>query len=124
MNPRALTLLNENGDVTISWSADRDAEMETIIKRKMEQGIVFFLIAPRLDPNGPLVRGKPLKKAADAKKHHSLLVRDEDLGKFVESGGGEAIKTPDAKVKTIKKSKDPAEVARSESVGVHPNRGG
>jgi hypothetical protein len=121
---RALTLLNDQGDVTISWSADRDEEMTQIISKKMAAGVTFFLIEPRLDPNGPLVRGKPLKKAADAKKYHSLLVRDEDLAKFVESGAGEAIKTPDARVKTVKRSKDPAEVARSESVGVRPNRGG
>ncbi len=121
---RAITILNEQGDVTISWTSDRDAEMASIIAKKMKQGVTFFLIEPRLDPNGPLIRGKPLKKAADAKKYHSLLVRDEDFAKFVESGAGEAIKTPGAKVKTVRRSKDPAEVARSESVGVQQRRGG
>ena len=35
---RSLTMLNEAGDTTISWSEDLDDRMEEIIQKKMDQG--------------------------------------------------------------------------------------
>ena len=33
---RALTMLNEAGDTTISWTEDLDDQMEAIIRKKMD----------------------------------------------------------------------------------------
>lgn len=41
---RTMTLLNEMGDLTITWDEDKDAEMEVIIQKKLDQGIRFFQI--------------------------------------------------------------------------------
>lgn len=123
MPTRALTLLNESGDTTIVWTEDRDAEMEEIIRRKMAEGITFFVIEPRFLGLLPPKRTR-LEDPARAREHRALSIPDPDFAKFVSGGAGEAVKTPSGRARTTKVSRDPAEVARSESVGVKPMRGG
>src|SRR6185312_4466693 len=115
---RSLTMLNESGDTTISWTEDLDDQIEDIVRKKMAEGCAFFII--ERDNNG--VRS-PLADAADAKKHRALAIPDEDLRKFV-NGGATATVTPDAPIKSSRKSTDAKDIARSDSVGVRPRRGG
>lgn len=119
----ALTMLNESGDTTIVWDEDQDAQMEEIIAKKMAAGVTFFIVEPRFFGLLP-PKKTPLKDAANAVKHRALSIPDSDLAKFVESGAGEAVKTPDAPVKTVRKAKNAEEVAASQSVGVKPMKGG
>jgi hypothetical protein len=120
---RALTMLNESGDNTIAWTEDRDDEMEEIIARKMAQGVTFFIIEPRFFGFFPPKKTK-LESAGDARRHRILSIPDEDFARFVESGAGELVPTPDAPVKTLRKAKTAAEAARAETVGVKPMKGG
>lgn len=114
---RALTMLNEAGDTTLSWSEDRDAEMEVIIAKKMAEGVTFFIIEPR----GARTK---LEHAGDAAKHRALAIPDEDLRKFVEIGSGMAVATPKEPMRKSRISRDAKEVSRSTSVGVKQRRGG
>lgn len=98
MTTRALTILNETGDTTIVWTDDRDAEMEAIIRKKMAEGITFFIIEPRFYGLLPPKKTQ-LTDAADASKHRALSIPDADFARFVESGSGEAVRTPPAPVK-------------------------
>ena len=124
MSNRALTMLNESGDQTIVWDEASDAQMEEIIRKKMDAGIVFFIIEPRFFGLLPSKKTE-LKDATEAKKHRALAIRDQDLAKFVsDAPGAYMVKTPDGSVKTVRKSKDAAEVAKSESVAVKPMKGG
>ena len=124
MSNRALTMLNESGDQTIVWDEASDAQMEEIIRKKMDAGIVFFIIEPRFFGLLPSKKTE-LKDATEAKKHRALAIRDQDLAKFVsDAPGADMVKTPDGSVKTVRKSKDAAEVAKSESVAVKPMKGG
>lgn len=123
MSTRALTMLNESGDTTIVWTEDRDSEMEEIIRRKMAEGVSFFIVQPRFKGLLPSKR-TPLTDASKAREHRALSIPDTDFAKFVGDGYGEAVPTPAQKVRTSRRSKDPAEVARSESVGVKPMKGG
>ena len=123
MSNRLLTMLNEQGDTTISWTEDRDEEMEAIIKKKMAEGITFFIVE-RGRGQTLTKRGPQLIHAEEAYRQRALVIPDEDLAKFVSSGGGEALATSDAPVKKSKVSRDAKEVAKSESVGVKPRRGG
>lgn len=115
---RTLTMLNESGDTTVSWTPDLDDQIEEIVRKKMEDGCAFFII--ERDNNG--VRS-PLVDAADAKKHRALAIPDEDLRKFV-NGGATATVTPDARITSSRKSTDAKEIAKSDSVGVRPRKGG
>ena len=120
---RATTILNEAGDQTIVWTEDRDDEMVEIIKKKMAQGIVFFVIEPRFFGLLPSRRTE-LKEADEARKHRALAIRDEDFRKFVSDGDGEVVKTPDKPVQTVRRAKDATDAAKSETVGVKPMKGG
>lgn len=121
--PRAITFLDQSGDTTIAWTEDRDEEMLPIIQKKMDEGIVFFIIEPRLGGWLPPKKTE-LKNAQDAAQHRALSIRDEDFAKFVGSGAGEVIPTPSASATKSRKAKDAKEVASSESVAVKPLKGG
>ena len=121
---RALTILNETGDVTITWDETADERMLEIIEKKMKAGITFFLIEPRM---GGLVApdtSKPLKKTKDALKHRALSVKDEDFEAMVAAGAAELVKTPAAPARTVRRASTAREVATGESVGVRQMRGG
>lgn len=123
MSQRALTMLNESGDTTIVWTDDRDEEMEAIISKKMAEGVAFFTIEPRFFGLLPSKK-TPLAHARDARLHRALSIPDQDFAKFVESGSGEAVKTPTAAVSGAKIERNPKTVAKSQSVGVKPMKGG
>lgn len=121
----ALTMLNECGDTTVTWTEDRDGEMEEIIRRKMAEGVTFFVVEPRRGrPPAVPKRGPKLENASDAVKSRSVVIPDEDLRKFVESGAGDVEAASAAPVKGSRVSRDAKEVARSESIGVKQRRGG
>jgi hypothetical protein len=115
----SLAMLNESGHTMISWTDDLDDEMEKIVEKKMAEGCTFFIVE-RSDTHQRL--GK-LEAATDARKHRALEIPDEDLQKFVGSGAV-LTHTPDAPVKKSRISRDAKEVAKSDSVGVKPRKGG
>lgn len=123
MTTRALTILNDCGDQTIVWDESSDERMTEIIRKKMEQGVIFFVVEPRFFGLLPAKKTE-LKNADDARKHRALSIRDEDLQAFVSDGAGEVTKTPPAQVKTVRKATKPEEVAKAESVAVKPMKGG
>ena len=118
MNTRSLTMLNESGDTTISWSEDLDDEIEKIIEKKMAEGVTFFLIEREHGSR------QKLESVIDAIKHRALAIPDEDLRKFVESGAAVAEATPAEPIKSSRVSRDAKEVAKGKSVGVKARRGG
>lgn len=120
---RACTMLNQAGDTTIVWTEDRDAEMVEIIRKKMAEGVTFFIVEPRFFGLLPSKRTK-LARAEDATEKRALAIPDEDFAAFVASGSGEAVKTPDTPVTGTKLSRDPEKVAKSQSVGVRQLKGG
>ncbi len=123
---RALTILNETGDVTITWEPENDDKMMEIIERKMKAGIVFFLIEPRMGGIVAPDTSKKLKKTKpeEALKHRALSMKDEDFEAMVAEGKAELVQTPAARAVTTRKASTAREVATSESVGVRPMRGG
>lgn len=123
MSSRAMTLLDETGDVTIMWSEQNDDDMEAMIQRKMDAGITFFLVEPRFGGVVP-PELKPLKKAADARKYRAISIPDDEVAKFVEDGKAEVVPTPAARVKGSRVSRSAKEIAAGESIGVRPRRGG
>jgi len=123
MGVRATTILNQEGDQTIVWTEDRDDEMEAIIQKKMDEGMVFFVVEPRFFGLLPSKKTE-LTDAAEAKKHRALAIRDEDFARFCGLDGADVVKTPDAKVKTVRKAKTAKEAAANQTVGVQPRKGG
>lgn len=120
---RAMTLLNESGDTTVVWTEEQDDQMVEIIRKKMAEGITFYVVEPRFFGILP-PKKTPLVKAEQATEKRALAIRDEDLIRFVSDGGGQFVKTPAEKVSGTKREKDPEKVAKSQSVGIRPMAGG
>jgi hypothetical protein len=116
---RSMTMLNETGDTTISWTEDLDDEIEKIIEKKMAQGVTFFII----ERNGTRPN-TPLQDPKDALKYRALAIPDEDLQKFVESGAATLAATPETPIKNSRVSRNAKEIAKSTSVGVKARKGG
>lgn len=114
---RTLTMLNESGDTTIAWTEDLDDEIEGIVQKKMDEGCAFFIVERE---HG--TRAK-LEDAKDARKHRVLAIPDADLRRFVDAGGTATV-TSDAKITSSRKSSSAKEIAKSDSVGVKPRKGG
>jgi hypothetical protein len=120
---RALTMLNQHGDVTVVWEPEQDEQMRAIIQKKMDEGCSFYIIEPRLGGLQPPTKSR-LNNFDAALKQRALAISDADLLEFVGMGSGEVIKTPKTKAKTVRRAKKAAEVASSESIGVKPRVGG
>lgn len=121
--PRAVTILNDAGDQTIVWTEDRDDAMVEIIRKKMREGVVFFIIEPRFFGLLPS-RKTQLGDADEARKYRALAIRDEDFAQFVSEGKGDVVKTPDAPVRNRRKAASAEEAAGAQSVGVRQLTGG
>lgn len=121
--PRATTILNQNGDTTIVWTEDRDDEMVEILRKKMAEGITFFVIEPRFFGLLPPKKTR-LDQAESALEKRALSIPDEDFRRFVESGNGDAVKTPVGNVSGARIERDPEKVATTQSVGVRQMKGG
>lgn len=116
-------MLNETGDTTITWTEESDDQMRAIIEKKMAAGVTFFIIEPRFF--GTLPPKKTRVASADgAFRHRALSIPDEELSRFVESGAGALVKTPDSPVQSIRKAKSATDVASGHSVGVRQMVGG
>lgn len=121
MEMGALTMLNECGDTTIAWTPDRDHEMEQIIQKKMDEGVMFYVIDPRMGTRARLT------EAGEANRHRLLAIPDEDMIKFVSSGTpgtAAAVATPEKPARNPRRTKNAKEAAKSETVAVRPRAGG
>lgn len=123
MSKRSLTLLNESGDQTLIWGEEYDDEMERIIKKKMAEGIAFYIIEPRAWGFLPPKKAE-LVNFDDALKHRALSIKDADFSAFVGEGKGALVSTPAEPAKTVRRGKAAKEIAAAESVGVKQRRGG
>ena len=79
---------------------------------------------PSGESNTLILARTKLENVDAAFEKRALAIPDEDFAKFVSSGAGEAVKTPAEPVRGARQSRNPEEVAKSESVGVKPLKGG
>ena len=119
----ATTLLNVKGDTTIVWDPENDDRMEEVIRKKMSEGITFFVVEPRLGGMAAPIKTK-LEDASRARQHRALAIPDEDFASMVGMGAASLTETPAAPIKKARVSRDAREVATSESVGVKQKKGG
>lgn len=122
---RTTTILNEQGDVTIAWDDDADKKMRDVIQKKMDQGVTFFIIEPRLGGLIPPKKTKITRVNQLKTNTRSVAVRDEDFAQVILAGDAVAVKNDDQSPITTKRvAKSAAEAASSNTVAVRPRRGG
>lgn len=119
---RSLTLLNGFGDVTIVWDESSDDAIEEIVRKKMAEGVTFFIVEPVAGGLAAPRRTEVTDPAA-IRERRAVVVDDADLGAFVSMGLGGLQKT-EGRRKTVRKAKEPKEVAKGRSVAVKPRAGG
>lgn len=120
----SLTFLNARGDTTITWTEDNDSEMEDIIRKKMAEGVSFFIVISRAGGLLPPTRER-LDEPSKAMRHRALSIPDEDLAKFVSDGKGTVGNAPrDLHQVVVKKIEDPKKASSGQSVVVNQRKGG
>ncbi|MCZ7862759.1 hypothetical protein O9X98_15395 [Agrobacterium salinitolerans] len=120
---RAFTLLNNSGDSTITWEKENDEVMRDLIEKKMKQGVAFFVIPPKVMGFIP----RPKSRVTDVDeimKRRSVSVKDEDFAGIIASGLAGITDRPEIDTERAVQCHDPAVIARSQSIGVMPMRGG
>lgn len=73
---RSMTLLNEMGDVEVTWDSKNDDAMREVIDKKMKEGVRFFILKPF--PGGFLYR-KTALKTMDQLKENRVKIGDNDV---------------------------------------------
>lgn len=119
----SMILLDESGDTTIVWDEDTEAALIPIIQKKMDAGIIFYIIKPRALALLPPKKVRA-KKIAEIKKAGAVVINDADLSALFEKGDVVPVKSGDGDIVTVKKSNSASEVAKSNTVAIRPARGG
>lgn len=114
---RSLSLLNEMGDLTITWEADKDDEMAKIIQKKLDQGIRFFIIEP-------FTKNQVEIKTLSDVKGRSISVPDEDVERMLTEGKVGIVKRLTGSINTMFGSTDAKEIAKSHAVATKQFVGG
>ncbi len=119
----SLTLLDASGDTTIVWDEDTEDKMLEIIQKKMDEGIVFYIVKPSRIPLIPS-RNVRAKKVADIKKAGAVVIKDADLDALFRDGVISTVKAPEGDLQTVGRAKTAREVSKNHTVAVRPQRGG
>ena len=117
---RSMTLLNSLGDVTIIWSAEKDAEVKAMIADKLAKGIRFFVIAKI--PFVPLYRRTNVSDPAKLGERRVQL-DDAQLEALV-NGGVQLAKAGTTTMEFVKATKNVQEIATTNTVAMPQMVGG
>lgn len=118
---RTITFLNQSGDITIEWDEARDDQMRAVIRKKMDEGVTFFIVK-EIDNREWVSKIRDINEISDSK----VRIYDADLEKmFSENSNGLRVTRHEiAEIDTVKKAETPDEVVQNNSVAVRPLRGG
>lgn len=120
---RSLTMLNGSGDSSLTWTEESDSVMETLIAKKMAEGVTFFIVKPRVFGVIPAGR-KKAESVEEAMKGRSLSVRDQDFAKVIADGVAQLAKRPEGGEFEGEIVRDPKVAVRRHTVGVGARAGG
>ena len=96
---KTLTLLNERGDTTLAWDESADDQMRETIKKKMEEGMQFFLLKPRI--GGIFGHAKvKIKKVGEAMDARAVILADADFAALIAGGTVGTTETPKGEIET------------------------
>lgn len=120
---RFLVLLNNTGDVCISWTPEQDLELMTYIQKKIDAGYIFF-VTDRSFFN-LVKRKKAIKSVNDIGSERKVYLDDADAEQLAKDNKVTLTKIEVDNVNTIQKAKTAQEVVNSgAAVAIRPARGG
>jgi hypothetical protein len=118
----SIILLNEAGDVTITWSEEHEEHMRELIEKKLKDGYSFFLIESLVF--GLIKQEVKVTSIDQITKGSKLVLRDEDAIKLFESGHINIEKNTNQKLKAGKRLHKADDILKSNSVAIRPIAGG
>ena len=121
MTERSLILLNESGDLEITWGPQNDEKMRAVIEKKMAEGVRFFIMKPLIGNFIP-VRSKMtnMNQLKDAR----VTIRDADIEDMFKAGDVSLYRNSGANVETTGVAKTADQVIQNRTVGVRALQGG
>jgi hypothetical protein len=115
---RSMTLLNEMGDLSITWEEDKDEKMAEIIQKKMDMGVRFFIIQPFTKQQ---IRVQKLSDVVG----RTVSIPDEDVEKLFTNGEVGIVKRlVSTVIDTIRPATNAIEVVKNHTIGVKQMSGG
>lgn len=119
---RSLTLLNEMGDIEVTWDSSNDHVMREVIEKKMKEGVRFFILKPVL--GGAFYRKTALRTMSDLKENR-VKIGDNDIENLFVEGKVQVVRTASgAELDTIGIAKTPEQAAKTRTVGIKAFSGG
>jgi hypothetical protein len=117
-----LILLNQTGDVCLSWGQDSEAQMKTYIEEKLAEGYIFFTIDKAFFG---LVNRKRRVRSTDDIRGDRVFLDDAKAEELFRSGAVSLVEGRDFKFDVIKKAKNASEVlSGGAALAMRPLRGG
>jgi len=117
---RTMILLNATGDITIGWSEADDASMIPMIEKKLREGYSFFIVQGEEQ-----VRLQRVDQIGDAR---TVVMADRDAEQLFAAGKvglvQKAQRVANRIIDTLRRSRNPAEIARENTVVMRPMAGG
>lgn len=120
---KSMILLDTTGDTTIVWDEDTEDALLPIIKKKMDAGVIFYVLKPRVLSILPPKKVRA-KKVADIRKAGAVVIHDSDLNALFEKGAIHTIKSDNDNIVTVRKAKTARDVVSNDTVAIRPARGG
>ena len=80
----SMVLLNESGDIVVTWSEEHEASMRELIRKKLDAGYSFFIVEKKLF--GMIEKRKKVTDISQIQKGTKLLLRDDDAVRLFEDG--------------------------------------
>ena len=118
-----IVLLNNTGDVCISWTPDQDVELLTYIQKKIDAGYIFFVTDRAFFKL--VKRKKVIKSVNDIGEDRKVYLDDADAEKLAADNKVTITKVEADRVDTISKATTAQQVVSAgAAVAVRPARGG
>ena len=114
----SMILLNESGDVTITWTEEHEEHMKLLIEKKLKEGYSFFLLEPLVF--GLIKQEVKVTSIDQIKQGSKLLLRDEDAIKLFESGYINVEKHQKRQLKAKKRLDKVEEILKNETIALKP----
>lgn len=125
-----MTLLNETGDITITWTDEEDSEVRAMVAKKMEQGYSFWVVERPswwkeiLGAKAQQVRVTDISQLKRGER--SVVLADKDVEALFEQGKVGVVKSmpKHGEVETTRRARTVQDVMTNNTLAIRPIAGG
>lgn len=116
---RIMDLMDGSGHTSFGWDAEDDAWVIPMIRQKMAEGFVFWIV--RRNP----MREVQLQRVEDVQDLRHVIIRDQGARTLFEQGRiGIVGSTGDDEIEAVRRARTPEEVVRNDTLARRGHVGG